>query len=141
MDVADTLVFVFSILDGMGLLFLTVYFIITLSDLECDYINATSCCSKLNKFVLPEVVAHLVVTALMFFSAHWILFLLNLPLAAWLVYRWVTKPSGNIGLYDPAEIHNRHQLKSYMTQCMIKLGYHLIFFFLYLYSLIIALLN
>jgi len=48
-------------------------------------------------------------------------------------FRYLSKPSGNIGLYDPAEIHNRHQLSTYMTQCMVKLGFHLLFFFLYLY--------
>lgn len=47
--------------------------------------------------------------------------------------RFVTKPTGNIGLYDPAEIHNRHQLKAYMRDNMIKMGVHLIFFFIFLY--------
>ena len=32
----------------------SVYFIITLSDLECDYINARQCCSKLNKVNLSR---------------------------------------------------------------------------------------
>ena len=50
-----------------------------------------------------------------------------------LFVRYLSKPSGNIGFFDPAEIHNRHQLSSYMTQCMVKLGFHLLFFFLYLY--------
>jgi hypothetical protein len=27
--------------------------VITLSDLECDYLNATSCCEKLNKASIP----------------------------------------------------------------------------------------
>jgi len=48
-------------------------------------------------------------------------------------FRFLSKPSGNIGLYDPAEIHNRHQLSRYMTQSMVKLGFHLLFFFFYLY--------
>lgn len=141
MDVTDTFVFIFSIVDGMTLLFLTVYFIITLSDLECDYINATSCCSKLNRWVLPELVAHLAVTILLLLTSHWLLFLLNIPFTGWLLHRYISKPSGNIGLYDPAEIHNRHQLSSYMTQCMVKLGFHLLFFFFYLYSLIVSLLS
>ena len=42
----DTIVFIFSMVDSSALLFLSVYFIITLSDLECDYINATQCCSR-----------------------------------------------------------------------------------------------
>lgn len=46
---------------------------------------------------------------------------------------FLMKPSGNIGVYDPAEIYQRHQLQSYMKLSMVKLGHHLIFFFLYLY--------
>ena len=30
------------------LIFILIYFLITLSDLECDYLNATECCGKLN---------------------------------------------------------------------------------------------
>ena len=42
-------------------------------------------------------------------------------------------PTGCMGMYDAAEIHNRQLLKGYMKEVMIKLGYHLIFFFIYLY--------
>lgn len=137
----DAWIFVFSLVDGMGLLFLCVYFIITLSDLECDYINATTCCSRLNRCVLPELIAHTVQTVLMLISWHWFLFLLNLPLAAFQTYRYFTVPSGNIGVYDPVEIHNHRQLKSMTKESLIKLGYHLVLFFAYLYSLIQALLS
>lgn len=40
---------------------------------------------------------------------------------------------GNMGVFDPTEIHNRGQLKSHMKEAMIKLGYHLLCFFIYLY--------
>uniref|UniRef100_A0A8C2F4J1 Uncharacterized protein n=1 Tax=Cyprinus carpio TaxID=7962 RepID=A0A8C2F4J1_CYPCA len=52
----EAAVFILSLVDCCALIFLSVYFIITLSDLECDYINARSCCSKLNKV---RLVAHL----------------------------------------------------------------------------------
>nr|XP_048295529.1 protein cornichon homolog 4 isoform X3 [Myodes glareolus] len=83
----EAVVFLFSLLDCCALIFLSVYFIITLSDLECDYINARSCCSKLNKWVIPEVVGHAAVTVLMLVSLHWFIFLLNLPVATWNIYR------------------------------------------------------
>ncbi|XP_011784902.1 PREDICTED: protein cornichon homolog 4 [Colobus angolensis palliatus] len=111
----EAVVFVFSLLDCCALIFLSVYFIITLSDLECDYINARSCCSKLNK------VRH--------FFAHF------------LFIRYIMVPSGNMGVFDPTEIHNRGQLKSHMKEAMIKLGFHLLCFFMYLYSMILALIN
>lgn len=132
--------------------------IITLSDLECDYINARACCSKLNKvgllhtciymyihipelfsvlslvfvcfdcdlfakayfhvfvllmtetwelynycdvwflnvmfdilcfqWVIPEMVGQCLSTMLMLVSMHWFIFLLNLPVAAWNIYRY-----------------------------------------------------
>uniref|UniRef100_A0A8D1PHS3 Cornichon family member 4 n=1 Tax=Sus scrofa TaxID=9823 RepID=A0A8D1PHS3_PIG len=129
----EAVVFVFSLLDCCALIFLSVYFIITLSDLECDYINARSCCSKLNKWVLPELVGHTIVTVLMLISLHWFIFLLNLPVATWNIYRFIMVPSGNMGVFDPTEIHNRGQLKSHMKEAMIKLGFHLLCFFMYLY--------
>uniref|UniRef100_A0A8B9PH62 Cornichon family AMPA receptor auxiliary protein 4 n=2 Tax=Palaeognathae TaxID=8783 RepID=A0A8B9PH62_APTOW len=110
--------------------------IITLSDLECDYINARSCCSKLNKWVVPELIGHAIVTVLMLISLHWFIFLLNLPVATWNIYRFIMVPSGNMGVFDPTEIHNRGQLKSHMKEAMIKLGFHLLCFFMYLYRLV-----
>uniref|UniRef100_A0A9J7X1G5 Cornichon family AMPA receptor auxiliary protein 4 n=1 Tax=Cyprinus carpio carpio TaxID=630221 RepID=A0A9J7X1G5_CYPCA len=129
----EAAVFILSLVDCCALIFLSVYFIITLSDLECDYINARSCCSKLNKWVIPEMIAQALATVLMLVSMHWFVFLLNLPVASWDVYRYVKVPMGNMGVYDPTEIHNRGQLKSHMKEAMIKLGFHLLCFFIYLY--------
>ncbi|XP_016399640.1 protein cornichon homolog 4 [Sinocyclocheilus rhinocerous] len=137
----EAAVFISSLVDCCALIFLSVYFIITLSDLECDYINARSCCSKLNKWVVPEMVAQALATVLMLVSMHWFVFLLNLPVASWDAYRYVKVPMGNMGVYDPTEIHNRGQLKSHMKEAMIKLGFHLLCFFIYLYSMILALIN
>ncbi|XP_064602255.1 protein cornichon homolog 4-like [Liolophura sinensis] len=137
----DAPLFIFALLDGAALLFVVVYFIITLSDLECDYINATSCCDKLNKWIFPELLANCAVTFLLLVTGHWLIFLLNSPQTAWVVYKFFTKPSGNIGVFDPTEIHNRNTLKNHMKECMAKLGFHLIFFFIYLYCMIIALIK
>lgn len=136
----DTLLFMFGLFDTGALLFLTVYYVITLSDLECDYLNAQQCCSKLNVWVLPEIIAHGALTLMLLFGSHWILFLVNIPLAIWQFYRYWTIPSGNFGVYDPTEIHNMGMLKSHMKETMVKLGYYLIFFFIYLYCMIVSLL-
>ena len=53
-------------------------------------------------------------------------------------YRIVMKPSGDIGIFDPTEIHNRQQLKNYMRESLIRLGIHLIFFFIFLYWYVIC---
>lgn len=47
--------------------------------------------------------------------------------------RYLNKPAGNMGIYDPAEIHNRSELKGFLKEAMVKLGFHLISFFIYLY--------
>ncbi|XP_008431024.1 protein cornichon homolog 4 isoform X1 [Poecilia reticulata] len=83
----EATVFILSLVDCCALIFLSVYFIITLSDLECDYINARACCSKLNKWVIPEMVGQCLSMMLMLVSMHWFIFLLNMPVAAWNIYR------------------------------------------------------
>ncbi|XP_027724569.1 protein cornichon homolog 4-like isoform X2 [Vombatus ursinus] len=84
----ETVVFVFSF-DCCALIFFSVCFIITLSNLECDYINARSCCSKLNKWVVPELIGHVIVAILMLISLHWFIFLLNLPVATRNMYHMI----------------------------------------------------
>ncbi|KAK2561159.1 Protein cornichon-like protein 4 [Acropora cervicornis] len=106
---SDTALYIFGVVDGAALLFLT---IINLSDLECDYINATTCCRRLNVWILPEMVAHGVITALLLVHFQWTFFILNAPLS---------------------EIYNRHELRWFLKEAMVKLGFHVVFFFLYLY--------
>lgn len=59
--------------------------------------------------------------------------LANVPMLIWLAYEIINVPKGNLGVFDPTEIHNRGQLKRHMRDSMIYLGYYLIFFFIYLY--------
>lgn len=59
--------------------------------------------------------------------------LVNLPMLGWMAYEVASVRPGNMGVYDPTEIHNRGQLSKHLRDCMIYLGYYLIFFFIYLY--------
>lgn len=139
--ISDTILFGFSLIDTGAVLFLLIYFVLTLSDLECDYINAQQCCSKLNIWSIPKISAHSIILLLLLFSGHWILFLVNLPFVGYLIYEFLTIPKGNMGIYDPAEIYNRGQIKKHMSLCLIYLGFYLIIFFIYLYNFIRALLK
>lgn len=141
MILAETLLFSLSLIDSGAILFLLVYYIITLSDLECDYLNAQECCDKLNYWLLPKYIAHTFITFLLLLHGQLVLFLLNLPMCIWLTFEYFTIPQGNLGAYDPAEIHNRGQLKKHLRDVMIYIGYYLIFFFIYLYCFILALLK
>ncbi|XP_046388615.1 protein cornichon homolog 4 [Ischnura elegans] len=139
--ISDTLLFAFALVDTGSILFLLVYFVITLSDLECDYLNARQCCAKLNVWVLPKMIAHGFLTVLLLLHGHFYLTIFNVPVIGWLIYEYCTVPSGNYGVFDPTEIHNRGQLKRHMRDCVIYLGYYLIFFFIYLYCMIISMLK
>ncbi|XP_026737967.1 protein cornichon homolog 4 [Trichoplusia ni] len=141
MLLGETFLFSLTLIDCGGILFLLVYYIITLSDLECDYLNAQECCDKLNYWLLPKYTAHSIITILLLLHGQLILFLLNLPMFIWLTFEYFTVPRGNLGAYDPAEIHNRGQLRKHLRDVMIYVGYYLVFFFIYLYCFILALLK
>ncbi len=47
-NMTDILMFSTCLFFTGCLIFILIYFLITLSDLECDYLNATECCGKLN---------------------------------------------------------------------------------------------
>ncbi|XP_039285251.1 protein cornichon homolog 4-like [Nilaparvata lugens] len=78
--------FAFALVDTGSILFLLVYYVITLSDLECDYLNAQECCSKLNYWVLPKLIVHGLLVAIFLLSGHWWLVCLNIPIMAWMIY-------------------------------------------------------
>lgn len=139
--VSEPLLFAFALINTGAVLFLLVSFIITLSDLECDYLNAQQCCSKLNTWVMPKLVVHTLLVFFLLIHGQLMLTLVNLPMTLWLFYEYFSVPSGNMGVYDPTEIHNHGQLKRHTRDCMIYLGYYLIFFFIYLYCMIIAMLK
>ena len=138
------------------------------SDLECDYINPIDLCNKLNQvsstrtrhtsprvahsldhspqFVLPENIAHALLTILFLISGQWTAFILNAPLLAFNVNKCVSGVSraqsnspptytarirlGN-HMYDATEIFRT--LPNHKTEGFIKLGFYLLSFFYYLY--------
>ncbi|XP_022901676.1 protein cornichon homolog 4 [Onthophagus taurus] len=139
--VSDPFVFALALINTGALLFLWIYYIITISDLECDYLNAQQCCSKLNFWVTPKLCFHSGMVFLLLITGHWILVIFNMPLTAHMIYEIMKVPKGNIGVYEPTEIYFHGRIKRYMRDCMINLGYYLVLFFTYLYSMITAILN
>ncbi|XP_065832645.1 protein cornichon homolog 4-like [Oscarella lobularis] len=135
----ESVLFIFELIMTTALLFMSVYFIICLSDLECDYLNATSCCRKLNMCTLPEAVVSCIVVVLLFGFGHWYLMIFGGLLAFYQIYRILKVPKGNTGIYDPTEIHNKQVLKGLQKECFSKLGFHLVFFFIYLYNMVYSL--
>jgi hypothetical protein len=137
------------------------------SDLECDYINPIDLCNRLNMYIVPEAGVHAFLTVLFLINGYWVPLILNLPLLAWnakkyvylstrnlhtdLKKRWIPssrwKYANNVfyrifenqHLLDATEIFRK--LNVHKKESFIKLGFHLLMFFFYLYSMIVALIR
>lgn len=114
-------------------LFLQVFFTIMYSDLECDYINPIELCNKLNKYIVPEACIQGALTLLFLINGQWFSFLLNLPILAYDANKIYNKNY----LLDATEIFRT--LSKHKKESFIKLGFHLLMFFYYLYRMIAAL--
>ncbi|OWB63775.1 hypothetical protein B5S31_g4793 [[Candida] boidinii] len=125
--------FILAVLVNAVNLFLQVFFTIMYSDLECDYINPIELCNKLNNYVIPEAAIHGVLTLLFIINGNWFTFLLNLPLLAFNANKIYNKNH----LLDATEIFRT--LSKHKKESFIKLGFHLLMFFYYLYRMIAAL--
>jgi len=134
----DILLFSLSLVDTGVLIFILVFFIITLSDLECDYLNAQECCGRLNFWNIPKLWSQLFLPIALTLTGHWYLVLLNLPISVWLIRKFHCVRRGNIGEYDPAEIHNAGQLRKHMIHVSLHLAWQMVSFFVYLYCLLDA---
>jgi hypothetical protein len=116
-------------------LFLQVFFTIMYSDLECYYINPIDLCNRLNAYIVPEAAVHAFLTFLFVINGYWLTILMNLPLLAFNG----KKIFDNQHLLDATEIFRK--LNVHKKESFIKLGFHLIMFFFYLYSMIVALIR
>ncbi|CAF1014283.1 unnamed protein product [Adineta ricciae] len=126
-------------IDNLLLLFINIYNIITLSDLETELLNVRSCCTKLDQTFLPEFILHLISTIFFVFGGHWFLFLFNVPVDLWFAYKCLNRQPGQIGFYDPLEINSRIRIKAKMREFIIRLPFYLACFCIYLFMLIQAL--
>jgi len=135
---SDIFLFILCLLIVGALVFVLIYFIITLSDLECDYLNAQECCAKLNFWNIPKLWCQLFIVFILLISGHWLMFLIHIPISIFLIRRFFYFPRGNIGEYDPAEIHNAGMMRKHMIGVGVHLTWQLIGFFFYLYCLLDA---
>ncbi|KAF7490427.1 Protein cornichon -like protein 4 [Sarcoptes scabiei] len=134
--------FGFALLDTGALLFLSIYILITLSDLDCDYLNPMQCCDKLSKWIIPELIAHGTNICLILLTNRWFLLIINFFMISYLIYCfYISKPKTSISFYDPSEIHVRGNLKSHIKISFIRMVFHLVHFFIYLYLFVVSLLT
>ncbi|THH30873.1 hypothetical protein EUX98_g3333 [Antrodiella citrinella] len=124
--------FLFAVFVVAALLFISIFHVIMYSDLESDYVNPVEMCSKLNPFVIPEALLHGFVTVLFLVSGQWIAFTINAPLLAYNVRKVLT----NNYTFDATEIFR--SLEEHKKESFAKLGFYLLCFLFYLYSMILA---
>ncbi|GAB7325781.1 hypothetical protein MBLNU13_g09871t2 [Cladosporium sp. NU13] len=141
--------FLLAVLINAVNLFLQVFFTIMYSDLECDYINPIDLCNRLNMYIVPEAGVHAFLTVLFLINGYWVPLILNLPLLAWNAKKYVSPDLRdplrfveileNQHLLDATEIFRK--LNVHKKESFIKLGFHLLMFFFYLYCMIVALIR
>lgn len=132
---ASASLFILAVIANCINLFGQVHFTILYADLEADYINPIELCSKVNQLVVPEAALHAILSLLFLLNGYWFVFLLNLPILAYNVNKIYNK----VQLLDATEIFRtlgKHKRESFM-----KLGFHLLMFFFYLYRMIMALIE
>ena len=57
--------------------------------LHSDYINPIDLCNRLNTYIIPEAAVHGFLTFLFLINGYWVALLLNLPLLAFNVKKYV----------------------------------------------------
>ncbi|KAJ2780594.1 Topoisomerase 1-associated factor 1 [Coemansia interrupta] len=117
------------------LLFGAVYFVIMLTDLECDYINPIDLANNLNTYVMPEMAAQLFLFVTFLLVGEWMSMLLNLPLVGWNIVKVINARQ----FYDATEVFRT--LPKHKRENFVKVAFYLVCFFYYLYSMIITLVN
>eukprot|EP00092_Neocalanus_flemingeri_P040490 GFUD01044095.1.p1 GENE.GFUD01044095.1~~GFUD01044095.1.p1 ORF type:complete len:146 (-),score=22.62 GFUD01044095.1:98-535(-) len=124
------------------LLFFAIFHIIAFDELKTDYKNPIDQCASLNPLVLPEYLLHLLFNILFLFAGEWFSLLLNVPLIAYHVHRYMHRPiMSGPGLYDPTAIMNANTLDRCQREGWVKLAFYLLSFFYFLYGMIISLIT
>ncbi|ODV93258.1 hypothetical protein PACTADRAFT_61965 [Pachysolen tannophilus NRRL Y-2460] len=129
------LFFILAVILNSINLFGQVFFSIMYNDLESDYINPMELCNKLNQYIVPEGCVHLFLSVLLLIKGHWITFLINLPLLAYNANKFYKKKY----LLDATDIFRT--LSSHKIESFVKLFFHFIMFFYYLYRMVFSLIT
>ncbi|XP_020574106.1 protein cornichon homolog 4-like [Phalaenopsis equestris] len=119
----------------IGLLLLVIYQLVSLADLEFDYINPYDLSSRINAVILPEFVLQGTLCLLYLFSGQWMLFLFSAPMLIYNVRLYQQKKH----LLDVTEIFN--QLNVEKKRRLVKLIYLVILLFLSLFWMVLTLLD
>uniref|UniRef100_A0A8C7YZZ0 Cornichon family member 1 n=1 Tax=Oryzias sinensis TaxID=183150 RepID=A0A8C7YZZ0_9TELE len=127
--------YMLALLLTAALIFFAIWHIIAFDELKTDYKNPIDQCNTLNPLVLPEYLIHFFFCVMFFCAAEWLTLFLNLPLLAYHVWRYMSRPVMSCpGLYDPTTIMNADILAYCQKEGWCKLAFYLLSFFYYLYG-------
>lgn len=113
----DLLVWLIFFLVVISLLANIIYQLISLADLEFDYINPYDSASRINRVVLPEFITQGVLCLLYLLTGHWVMALLSVPYLYYNIRLYMRREH----LIDVTEIFN--MLNWEKKQRLFKLGY------------------
>ncbi|XP_031488141.1 protein cornichon homolog 1-like isoform X2 [Nymphaea colorata] len=106
--------------------------LISLSDLEFDYINPYDSSSRINTWVIPEFVIQGVLSALFLVTWRWFMLILTAPIT----YYHLTLYMKRRHLIDVTEIFRLLNVEKKYR--MVKLGFYLSLFFIIIYRLVVS---
>lgn len=131
----DLILWLIAVISNIALLVLLIYQMICLSDLEADYMNPYETAANINSMVLPEFGLQAALCALFLVTGHFFMFLITLPV----VFYHARLFSRGEHLVDVTEIFRALNLEK--KHRFIKLCLYLLFFFLAIFRLVIAIYN
>ncbi|XKL60613.1 hypothetical protein PGB90_007670 [Kerria lacca] len=134
--------YIVALITDAFLIFFAIFHVVAFDELKTDYKNPIDQCNSLNPLVLPEYILHMFFNLLFLLSGQWFALILNVPLIAYHINRYRTRPTmSGYGLYDPTCIMNADTLSKCQMEGWVKLAFYLITFFYYLYGMINSLIT
>ncbi|CAG2167502.1 unnamed protein product [Oppiella nova] len=124
------------------LIFIALFQIISLDEMKNDYRNPIDLCQTLNPLVLPEYIAHTIITVLFIISGHWLSAAVNVPLMLYHIHRYEKRPlMSDPGIYDATTILQVNELSVSTRESWTKLVFYFVTFLYYLFALIYVLIQ
>lgn len=125
-------VWIAALIMQSALLGRNMFAIMSLSDLENDFINPFDLCSRLNRFVGAEYAVQGALTLALLLSGNWFVGAAHVALLGYMVHLW----AGNLVYVDTTEAFR--QLPRQKRQKLVLLGTHTALFMVVVYRLIEA---
>uniref|UniRef100_M3ZSG5 Cornichon family AMPA receptor auxiliary protein 2 n=1 Tax=Xiphophorus maculatus TaxID=8083 RepID=M3ZSG5_XIPMA len=133
-----------------GLIFFVIWQIIAFDELRTDFknpidqSNPTRACRLRppSDLVVPEYSIHGLFCLMFMCAGEWVTLGLNIPLLFYHLWRFFHRPAdGSEVMYDPVSVMNADILNYCQKESWCKLGFYLLSFFYYLYSMVYALVS